>query len=105
MGLAVVTVDRGGLPVTDVSGISAGLPVSESPNGRGLAITKVTAGGLPVVFVVAGFSASSLGVPPTPEPTPRQSVPRVPLAPLEPAGFLVIVRSIFGAARRRLHLW
>ena len=56
MGLAVVTVAAGGLPVVDVTATTPklGLPVTEAANGRGIAVTKVTLpkGGLPVTFVV-----------------------------------------------------
>lgn len=56
MGLAVVTVASGGLPVVDVTAIAPkrGLPVTEAANGRGVAVTKVTGRpGLPVVYVAA----------------------------------------------------
>jgi hypothetical protein len=56
MGLAVVTVAAGGLPVIDVTATTPklGVPVTEAANGRGIAVTKVTLpkGGLPVTFVV-----------------------------------------------------
>jgi len=56
MGLAVVTVASGGMPVVDVTAIAprSGLPVTEAANGCGIAVTKVTGGkpGLPVIFVV-----------------------------------------------------
>jgi hypothetical protein len=56
MGLAVVTVASGGLPVIDVTATTPklGVPVTEAANGRGIAVTKVTLpkGGLPVTFVV-----------------------------------------------------
>ena len=56
MGLAVVTVAAGGLPVVDVTATTPklGLPVTEAANGRGIPVTKVTLpkGGLPVTFVV-----------------------------------------------------
>jgi hypothetical protein len=54
MGLAVVTVASGGLPVTDVTAVApkAGLPVTEvAGTGKyGLAVTKV-ANGMPVMYV------------------------------------------------------
>lgn len=55
MGLAVVTVASGGMPVTDNTAKGLGTPVTEAANGRGIAVTKVTpavgkAGGLPVVY-------------------------------------------------------
>jgi hypothetical protein len=56
MAVAVVTVAAGGLPVVDVTATTPrlGMPVTESVNGRGIAVTKVTLprGGLPVTFVV-----------------------------------------------------
>ena len=44
MGLAVVTVATGGLPVVDVTATKPGLgvPVSEAANGFGVRVTKVT---------------------------------------------------------------
>lgn len=52
MGMSVVTVAAGGMPVVDVSATTKiGLPVSEAANKFGIAVTKVTAAGLPVVFV------------------------------------------------------
>jgi phosphoribosylcarboxyaminoimidazole (NCAIR) mutase len=57
MGLAVVTVVAGGLPVVDVTATTPGLgvPVTEAVNGVGLAVTKVTLprGGVPVTYVAA----------------------------------------------------
>ena len=55
MGLAVVTIAAGGLPVVDVTAIAprSGLPVTEAANGYGVAVTKVVGKpGLPVVFVL-----------------------------------------------------
>lgn len=58
MGLAVVTVAAGGLPVCDVTATTkAGMPVTEAANGYGVAVTKVavtatTLGARPVVYVV-----------------------------------------------------
>jgi hypothetical protein len=55
MGLAVVSVAAGGLPVVDVTAThKRGLPVTEAANGRGIKITKITGGTLclPVVFVL-----------------------------------------------------
>jgi hypothetical protein len=55
MGMPVVTVAAGGLPVVDVTAIAprTGLPVTEAANGRGGPVTKDTGKpGLPVVFVV-----------------------------------------------------
>jgi len=55
MGLAVVTVAAGGLPVVDVTVLAprTGLPVTEATNGRGIAVTKVIGKpGLPVTFVL-----------------------------------------------------
>jgi hypothetical protein len=53
MGLPVVTVAAGGLPVVDVTAIAPmrGLPVTEAANGRGISVTKVVGKpGLPVVY-------------------------------------------------------
>lgn len=53
MGLPVVTVASGGLPVVDVTAIlpRTGLPVTEATNGKGIAVTKVVGKpGLPVVY-------------------------------------------------------
>ena len=60
MGIAVVTVASGGLPVVDVTATTPhlGKPVTEAANGRGMPITLVTPivvggrGGMPVTFVV-----------------------------------------------------
>jgi hypothetical protein len=56
MGLSVVTVANGGLPVVDVTaGSSIGMPVTEavavSGVKFGIPVTKVAAGGLAVVYV------------------------------------------------------
>jgi hypothetical protein len=57
MGLAVVTVASGGLPVVDVTATTPGLgiPVTEAVNGLGIAVTKVSLpkGGVPVTYVAA----------------------------------------------------
>jgi hypothetical protein len=54
MGLPVVTVAAGGLPVVEAT---AGTPVTEAANGRGIAITKVIGKpGLPVVFETIGVA-------------------------------------------------
>jgi hypothetical protein len=51
MGLSVVTVASGGLPIVETT---RGTPVSEAANLRGVAVTKVVnKPGLPVVFVTA----------------------------------------------------
>ena len=48
MGMAVVTVGSGGLPVIDVTPIATmtprkyGTPVTEATNGRGIRVTKVS---------------------------------------------------------------
>src|SRR5262245_47798077 len=57
MGMPVVTVASGGLPVVDVTATTAkGLWVTEATNGRGVAVTKVVGKpGLPVVY--ASFAA------------------------------------------------
>ena len=55
MGMPVVTVAAGGLPVVDVTAIAprTGVPVTEAANGRGVPVTKVVGKpGMPVVFVV-----------------------------------------------------
>lgn len=59
MGLAVVTVASGGIPVVDVTATkpTLGVPVSEAANGFGVAVTKVTPAinglaGLAVTYVV-----------------------------------------------------
>jgi hypothetical protein len=59
MGVAVVTVASGGLPVVDVTPIASmtpikyGLAVTEAANKYGIAVTKVVgAPGLPVIYVV-----------------------------------------------------
>lgn len=53
MGLAVVTVAKGGLPVVDntAATFKSGIPVAEAANGFGVPVTKVTTGGLPVMYV------------------------------------------------------
>lgn len=57
MGMPVNTVAAGGLPVVDVTTAAPpninpkfGMPVSEAPAGKGIAVTKTTKG-LPVTFV------------------------------------------------------
>ena len=59
MGMAVVTVAAGGLPVIDVTATTPklGMPVTESTAGAvgaklGTAVTKVTAGGMAVTYVL-----------------------------------------------------
>jgi hypothetical protein len=57
MGLAVVSVASGGLPVVETT---FGMPVTEATNGRGLPVTKVVGKpGLPVTFVGAAAVASA----------------------------------------------
>ena len=53
MGMSVVSIAAGGLPVVDVGATTkVGLPVTEAANGRGVAVTKVVGKpGLPVVYV------------------------------------------------------
>ena len=60
MGLAVVTVASGGLPVVDVTAIAprTGTPVTEATNGYGVPVTKVAALGMPVVFESIGVAAA-----------------------------------------------
>lgn len=58
MGLAVVTVAAGGMPVVDVGADAtmtkkSGMPVTEAANGMGIAVTKVVGKpGVPVIYVV-----------------------------------------------------
>ena len=55
MGLSVVTVASGGLPVVEAT---FGTPVTEAVNGRGVPVTKVVGKpGLPVVFETIGVGA------------------------------------------------
>jgi len=62
MGLAVVTVASGGLPI--VESTVGGTPVTEATNGRGLPVTKVVGKpGLPVVFVAASGGAGPAAPP------------------------------------------
>jgi len=53
MGMSVVTVAAGGMPVVDVTATKPGLgmPVIEAANKYGVAVTKVAVYGLPVTFV------------------------------------------------------
>jgi hypothetical protein len=52
MGMSVVTVAAGGMPVVDVSATTkTGMPVSEAANKFGVAVTKVALYGMPVVYV------------------------------------------------------
>jgi antitoxin (DNA-binding transcriptional repressor) of toxin-antitoxin stability system len=59
MGMPVVTVASGGMPVVDVTPIASMTPkkygraVTEATNGKGVRVTKVVGKpGLPVVYVV-----------------------------------------------------
>jgi hypothetical protein len=58
MGMAVVTVASGGMPVVDVTPIASmtpikyGTPVTEAANGKGIRVTKVPKYGMPVIYVV-----------------------------------------------------
>jgi len=56
MGVPVVTVPSGGIPVVDVTATTPklGFPVTEAANKYGIAVTKVAAGklGLAVTYVV-----------------------------------------------------
>jgi len=55
VGIPVVTVVSGGMPIVDVGAGKLGLPVTEATNGRGIAVTKVVGKpGLPVVFDTIG---------------------------------------------------
>ena len=65
MGMPVVIVATGGMPVVDVTPIASmtpikyGLPVTEAANGYGVAVTLVTdKSGLPVVFETIGAGAA-----------------------------------------------
>jgi hypothetical protein len=58
MGMPVVSVASGGLPVVDVGGSLRGTPVTEVANGRGVPVTKVAALGLPVVYETIGVGPS-----------------------------------------------
>ena len=51
MGLAVVTVASGGLPVTDVTSRGAQGRPAGIGGRHGIAVTKVASGGMPVVYV------------------------------------------------------
>jgi hypothetical protein len=53
MGMPVVTVAAGGMPVVDVTATKPdlGMPVTEAANKYGVAVTKVAVYGLPVTFV------------------------------------------------------
>jgi hypothetical protein len=57
MGMPVVTVAAGGLPVVDVSSSLRGTPVTEVASGMGVRVTKVAAYGLPVVYETIGVVA------------------------------------------------
>ena len=60
MGLAVVTVASGGLPIAEST--VGGTPVTEATNGRGVPVTKVVGKpGLPVVFETIGVAPSFVG--------------------------------------------
>lgn len=61
MGLAVVTVAAGGLPVVETP---SGMPVTEAANARGIPVTKVVGkGGMPVVFVTEAGAVVPSGDP------------------------------------------
>lgn len=57
MGLPVVTVASGGLPVVDVGASLRGTPVTEVASGMGVRVTKVAAYGLPVAYETIGVAA------------------------------------------------
>jgi hypothetical protein len=57
MGLPVITVASGGLPVVDTGASLRGTPVTEAPNGIGMRVTKVAAYGLPVAYETIGVVA------------------------------------------------
>lgn len=55
MGMPVVTVASGGMPVVVVTlavAPKAATPVTEAANGFGRAVTQVAANGMPVIYVV-----------------------------------------------------
>jgi hypothetical protein len=58
MGMPVVSVASGGLPVVDVSGSLRGMPVTEVASGIGVRVTKVAAYGMPVVYETIGVAPS-----------------------------------------------
>lgn len=58
MGMPVVTVASGGMPVVDVTSTNKiGTPVTEAANGYGIPVTKIgvnaSKGAIPVVYVAA----------------------------------------------------
>jgi len=59
MGMPVVSVASGGLPVVDVGASLRGTPVTEAASGRGLRVTKVAAYGLPVAYETIGVSGGA----------------------------------------------
>lgn len=57
MGMPVITVASGGMPVGDVTATTGrGTPVSEATNGFGRAVTKVTSGGMAVAYETIGIT-------------------------------------------------
>ena len=62
MGMAVVTVAAGGLPI--VESTVGGTPVTEATNGRGVPVTKVVGKpGMPVVYETIGTSGGASAPP------------------------------------------
>jgi len=65
MGVSVVTVAAGGLPVIDVTATkpALGVPVTEAVNGLGISVTKVSlaVGGLPVTYVATTVQMEATG--------------------------------------------
>jgi hypothetical protein len=58
MGMPVVSVASGGLPVVDTGTALRGTPVTEAPNGIGMRVTKVAAYGMPVAYETIGVAAA-----------------------------------------------
>jgi hypothetical protein len=58
MGMPVVTVASGGLPVVDntAAALKSGTAVTEATNKFGVAVTKVAAGGMPVMYETIGIA-------------------------------------------------
>jgi len=60
MGLPVVTVASGGLPVVDNTAKGSGTPVTEAGNKFGVAVTKVTSGGMAVCYETIGAASGTI---------------------------------------------
>ena len=68
MGVAVITVASGGMPVVDntAAAFKSGMPVTEAVAGSGgikygIAVTKVANGGIPVMYVTAPLTRAGDG--------------------------------------------